>query len=78
MAGINSTTVSVSSCGISKAYDFSRRLLGEIQFRLRGTAIRQRINKTPISTDEGDVVNGVVIKLYGEETKGAIDYRAAV
>ena len=28
--------------------------------------------KTLIASDEGDVVNGVTIKLYGEETNGAI------
>jgi hypothetical protein len=28
--------------------------------------------KTLIAADEGDIVNGVVIKLYGEETNGAI------
>jgi hypothetical protein len=35
--------------------------------------MRERIKgKTLIASDEGDVVNGVVIKLYGEETNGAI------
>jgi quercetin dioxygenase-like cupin family protein len=35
--------------------------------------MRERIKgKTLIATDEGDVVNGVVIKLYGEETNGTI------
>jgi hypothetical protein len=35
--------------------------------------MRDRIKgKTLIASDEGDVVNGVVIKLYGEETNGAI------
>jgi len=35
--------------------------------------MRERIKgKTLIATDEGDVVHGVVIKLYGEETNGAI------
>ncbi len=28
--------------------------------------------KTLIASDEGDIVNGVTIKLYGEETNGAI------
>ena len=35
--------------------------------------MRERIKgKTLIASDEGDVVNGVIIKLYGEETNGAI------
>jgi hypothetical protein len=35
--------------------------------------LRERIKgKMLIASDEGDVVNGVVIKLYGEETNGAI------
>ena len=35
--------------------------------------MRERIKgKTLIATDEGDDAHGVVIKLYGEETNGAI------
>jgi hypothetical protein len=35
--------------------------------------MRERIKgKTLVARDEGDDANGVVIKLYGEETNGAI------
>jgi len=39
----------------------------------RRRAMRERIKgKTLVARDEGDDANGVLIKLYGEETNGAI------